>query len=461
MNRRQRLVSWFDQLLNGRTELAISPNLATDSGWSSLGRRRHDRDAGDIQQQYDDALTAWRKNPMAWRIIQTTTDYVVASGIHISSPDANMQRFIDAFWQHPENHMHTRLEGMSDELARAGDLFPILFRQRQDGVSLIRFITKDQVEEITTAPNDWEREISIKQKTTDPTKPKIWRTPHYRRATRNRAVIMHYSINRPIGAILGESDLTTMLPWLLRYSRMLEDRVRFHWATRLFLWFVQVPRQRVTEKAEQYRTAPEAGSVIVHDDSETWEAKSPVLRGADAAPDLKAVRNMIDAGSGYPPHWRGEAQDVNLATAQAMQEPAERHLLRRQTYFVWMLSDITYQAYIRANQLRPEMWPLPNTADFTQLFNIAAPDVSRSDNNALAQAAERLANAFDSIRSQYPQSDTLRRILLKLVLNFAGETATDETLDSIMDETVEPETQTEPSTTRPSPNGTAEKETAR
>jgi hypothetical protein len=170
---------------------------------------------------------------------------------------------------------------------------------------------------------------------------------------------------------------------------------------------------------------------------------------------------MIDAGSGYPPHWRGEAQDVNLATAQAMQEPAERHLLRRQTYFVWMLSDITYQAYIRANQLRPEMWPLPNTADYTQLFNIAAPDVSRSDNNALAQAAERLANAFDSIRSQYPQSDTLRRILLKLVLNFAGETATDETLDSIMDETVEPESQTEPSATRPSPNGTAEKEITR
>jgi hypothetical protein len=212
MNRRQRLISYLDQLLNGRTELAISPNLTTDGGWSSLGRRRHDRDAGDIQQQYDDALTAWRKNPMAWRIIQTTTDYVVASGIHISSPDANMQRFIDAFWQHPENHMDTRLEGMSDELARAGDLFPILFRQRQDGVSLIRFITKDQVEEITTAPNDWEREISIKQKTIDPTKPKIWRTPHYKRSFRNRAIIMHYSINRPIGAILGESDLASTGP---------------------------------------------------------------------------------------------------------------------------------------------------------------------------------------------------------------------------------------------------------
>jgi hypothetical protein len=123
-----------------------------------------------------------------------------------------------------------------------------------------------------------------------------------------------------------------------------------------------------------------------------------------------------------------------------------------------MLSDIIYQAYTRANQLRPELWPMPKTNNYTQLFNIAAPDVSRSDNHALAQAAERLANAFQSIRDQYPQSDTLRRILLKLVLNFAGEVASDETLDAIMEETVEPSTQTVTPATRPNPNGTAVKE---
>ena len=233
---------------------------------------------------------------------------------------------------------------------------------------------------------------------------------------------------------MGESDLATILPWLLRYSRMLEDRVRFHWATRLFLWFVQVPRNRVQEKAEQYRVPPDAGSVIVHDESEQWDSKSPVLRGADAAPDMKAVRNMIDAGSGYPPHWRGEAADVNLATAQAMQEPAERHLKRRQNYFTWLLSDLTYQAYVRANQLRPELWPMPAEGNYKALFNISAPDVSMSDNNDLAQAAERLANAFDSINGQYPRSETLRRILLKLLLNFAGEPAADEVLDRILEE---------------------------
>ena len=133
------------RLLGNPEQLAISANLKTDGYWRTLNAGNHDRNAGDIQSQYDDALTAWRKNPMAWRIINITTDYTVANGITIASPEPSMQKFIERFWQHPENNIALRLEGMSDELARAGDLFPILFRERHTGISRLRFITKDQV----------------------------------------------------------------------------------------------------------------------------------------------------------------------------------------------------------------------------------------------------------------------------------------------------------------------------
>jgi hypothetical protein len=39
--------------------------------------------------------------------------------------------------------------------------------------------------------------------------------------------MLHYAVNRPLGALLGEGDLATLIPWLLRYSRMLEDLGRF------------------------------------------------------------------------------------------------------------------------------------------------------------------------------------------------------------------------------------------
>ena len=50
-----------------------------------------------------------------------------------------------------------------------------------------------------------------------------------------------------------------MIPWLLRYSRMLEDRVRLHWAVRAFLWLVTVPSNKIDAKREQYRTPPDSG----------------------------------------------------------------------------------------------------------------------------------------------------------------------------------------------------------
>ncbi len=401
MTWRTKLAKWLtgDQY----SAFTVNPNLITDDGWKSHGRR-HDRDHADIRSQYDDALTAWRKNPMAWRIIQITTDYTVGEGIKISSPNKDMQRFIEKFWFHPENRIGLRLEGMAEELARSGDLFPLLFREKHTGMSLLRFLTKDEVLKIETKKSDWEKETAVIQATDDPTNPKRWVTPHsHARQTLQSGRPCTTTSTSPSGPSSANPTWPPSCPGCSATRRMLEDRVRFHWATRLFLWMVRVPRNRVAEKAEQYRRPPDAGSIIVHDESEEWEVKSPVIRGADAAPDLKAVRNMIDGGSGYPPHWRGEATDVNLATAQAMQEPAERHLARRQNYFIWLLQDITYQAYQRAHQVRPQLWPAIEENRYHILFNSAAPDVSRTDNQVLAQATNNLAAAFAIHQRAVPQ----------------------------------------------------------
>ena len=245
--------------------------------------------------------------------------------------------------------------------------------------------------------------------------------------------MLHYSVNRPIGALIGESDLATMLPWLQRYSRMLEDRVRMHWAVRAFLWIVTVPTNLVAPKTEQYRTPPEGGSIIVKDESETWEAVAPVLHASDASHDLMAVRNMVDAGSGYPPHWRGEPSSTNLATAQAMQSPTERHLVRRQRYFLFMLQDIIYTAYKRATELGKQR-PLADT-DYSNLFQVAAPDVSRSDNEQLARAASEMATALGALSTQLGgDSETYNRLALDMVTRFAGEPQKEETITKILAE---------------------------
>jgi hypothetical protein len=62
----------------------------------------HDYDSAKVAELYNDALTAWRKNPLAWRIVAITSDYVAGDGISLSSPYRSMRRFINEFWHHPK-----------------------------------------------------------------------------------------------------------------------------------------------------------------------------------------------------------------------------------------------------------------------------------------------------------------------------------------------------------------------
>jgi hypothetical protein len=422
--------------------LATLSAPVTDSpGWGALTERPHDPDPATMQEAYSDALTAWRRNPLAWRIIAITADYVLGDGIRISSPQRSLRNFIHAFWHHPLNRMDNRLESMCDELARSGDLFVLLFRNPQDGMSYIRFVTKDRIQKIETAPNDWEIETAFLE-TQDTGIPLRWRgaasdgrNPENADVPQGSedAVMLHYTVNRPLGALLGESDLAAMLPWLMRYARMLEDRLRLHWAVRSFLWMVTVPTHKIKEKQQQYAHPPEAGAIVVKDEGENWQAVTPNLNATDAQHDLKAVRGMIDAGSGYPPHWRGEAADANLATATAMQTPAERHLKRRQQYFIFVLQDILYHAYQRA--ATAGFLPRLKTSDYDALFTVQAADISRDDNEAMARAAAQIAQTYQVLGNQFNaprQSPRLARLFTRLIFKFAGAPLDEGALDDIL-----------------------------
>lgn len=245
--------------------------------------------------------------------------------------------------------------------------------------------------------------------------------------------MLHYAVNRPLGALLGESDLASMLPWLMRYARMLEDRLRLHWAVRSFLWMVTVPTHKIKEKQQQYAHPPEAGAIVVKDEGENWQAVTPNLNAADAQHDLKAVRGMIDAGSGYPPHWRGEAADANLATATAMQAPPERHLKRRQQYFIFILQDILYHAYRRA--VEAGFQPRLKSSDYDALFTVQAADISRDDNEAMARAAAQLAQTYQTLSAQLNAekgSPRLARLFTRLIFKFAGAPLDEGTLDEVL-----------------------------
>jgi len=429
---RARIAQTIYRIISGRPpQLAtVSAQVDDSAGWQTFSGAPHDRDAAEVQQLYHDALEAWRKNPLAKRIVDITTDYTVADGITLEAP-GDIGRFVQRWWLHSKNSMDLRLPALCDELTRAGDLFLSLHRNENDGISYLRPIPKDRIIRIHTAENDWETELGFSE-IQDAGEARFWHSPAHPDAESAPAVMIHYAVNRPVGALLGESDLATILPWLRRYSRMLEDRVRLNWAVRAFLWMVTVPSNKVQAKKSQYATAPEAGSIIVKDESETWEPVTPSLNARDAGNDLKAVRRMIDAGPGFPPHWRGEPEDTNYATAKAMHDAANRHLRRRQLYLRYMLIDLAHISYTRARQAG-HYRARPDRTKITALL----PDISREDNATLATAARDLATAYSSLRQEITPAgpvDTFSRIMLSVISKFAGEPLSADQIDAILQE---------------------------
>ncbi len=408
---------------------AVTVQVDDSPGWVGFQGGPNDRDASEIAQLYDDALTAWRKNPMAKRIIDCTVDYVLGDGVTPSAP-GQIGAFVKKWWDHPKNHMSRRLPELCEELGRSGDLFLTLHTNPIDGISYVRPIPKDRIIKIETASNDWETELAYHE-IQQAGEPRRWLSPHHPDADESPAIMLHYCINKVVGALLGESDLATMLPWLLRYSRLLEDRVRLHWAARAFLWIVTVPSNLVKAKGEQYRAAPDSGSIIVKDDAEEWKAVSPDLKGFDAQFDMRAIRQMIDAGSGMPPHWRGEAHDVSLATAQAMEHSASRHLRRRQLYIRFMVQDLTHHAYSRAAALG-----LARAKPNRDAITVEMTDIDRVDNRDLADASHTIARSLEiATRTTHTErSETLRRLALRLILRFGGEQLDEDTFDTIFQE---------------------------
>ena len=403
-----------------------------------------DKEWGELLQEFTDALTAWRKNPMARRVVGTVTAYVVGGeGFRLTAPGYKLlDDWLKKFSTHPNNRLTVRQSDWCDELCRTGELFPILYTNPIDGMTYLRAMPASSIKRIDWKEGDWEDEQIYYEKSSAPGgEEKPWYHPSMQDlsqvvvkngeefdAEKFRAML-HYAINRPVGCVRGESDLAPVLPWLKRYSRWLEDRVRINATFRAFLWFVSVPGRLVDKKRKQYSQTPPAGSVMVLEKGmEEWEANSPEVNAADVSADGTALRLMNVAGSpGLSLLDFGEAEQTTLAAARTLGEQRRRFLLRRQAYFGWILADIAVHSWNRRVQLGKK-GRLITAADIT----VRRPDIAPEDNMRLASAARVITQALQELQNMVGRSDDLKKLSARLLLKFAGEGVSDVEFDNIV-----------------------------
>lgn len=402
------------------------------SGESLTDRYAYDRE--EIQQQ---ALEAWRVNPLARRIVGLTSQYVVGGGVTTSCPHAATASFLKSFWEHPLNRLAIRVYEWCDELTRSGNLF-LLLTTDASGMSYVRAIPAMQVKEIRSRPNDLDQELSFEmqpnwnmscshgQSTTledakSPLEAEIWPAYDAQAETLNsdgsyKPVMLHYAINRPVGAQWGESDLAPVLRWLSRYAAWLEDRARLNRYRTAFLYIVHAKfsseAERRVRQSALNAAPPSPGSILVTDDNETWEALHPRLESDDAAQDGLALKKMLAAGAGIPMHFLAEPEGSTRTTAEAAGGPTYRHFEQRQRFFLWLLTDLLHAVVNRHSLVDGRV---SRRAEIT----LNGADISARDNVSLAMAASNISQALFNLRDRGLIDDAE---LLRLVYRFCGET---------------------------------------
>ena len=391
-----------------------------------VGTRRYDESARDRydydrQDVLDQCLEAWRDSPIARRVVELTSQYVIGAGFDIQCDHDPTRRFLSEFWGHRLNHMPSRVVELCDELTRTGNLF-ILLSTDPAGMSYIRAIPASDIDQISAAQNDIEQAIRF---TTKAGVDLVAHTyPAYNPALDERdengnfgPVVLHYAVNRPAGAQWGEPDLAPLLPWLRRYAAWLEDRVRLNRFRNAFMFVVTgnfaSEEARKARQAQLAANPPSPGSIMVCDQSETWAVISPKLEALDANTDGLAIKKMIASGVGIPLHFLAEPEGTNRTTAESAGGPTFRRFEQRQRYFMWLLSDLLSVVQTRRAGVDRGIDPDAPIA-------VKGSDISARDNVSHSIATVNMLNALERL---YDMGLISARELLRATYRFAGEPA--------------------------------------
>jgi hypothetical protein len=366
------------------TALAASPerdNNFFTGGMSDLYQQ--DRNSWDRRKMFAEALRAWRVNPIARRIVNLTTSFIVGKGLTIKvKDDPATERFLLEWWNHPLNKIGKNAKRWKDEDVRAGNLF-FLFSVDESGMSYIRAVPAELIEEIETSPNDVEQETRyLKNAGLD----EGWDA--YQPEGNQRSFMVHFASNKPVGSVWGEANLWPLLVWIGRYSGWLEDRVRLNRFRTAFMYVVRGQyaneAERVARERQINANPPKPGSVLVTNAAagEEWGILSANLDAFDASVDGMAVKKHIASGVGFPLHYLAEPESATRTTAEAAGTPTFRTLEEEQyEYFECIRELARIACEIRAR--------VDNSINPKAEIEIDGPDITERDNATLALALGR------------------------------------------------------------------------
>jgi len=303
------------------------------------------------QRQMSIAHYLWQNNPVAYRIIELFTDFVVGDGVTVTAKDPRVQERIDRFWDDPDNAMDMLMFERAQELGLMGTWMVKPFVNKVNGDVKLSPVDPAWVTKIVPDKDRAGRAYSVEVVIGVGSGPGTWKVispqdqnPNAKDFGMLSGDVFYFPVNKLTYTVQGISDIYRQADWIDAFDQFL-----FHALERIVFLNAHLYEITITgggdgvvkKRAQELaQNPPKSGGFRVHDEKEKWEALAPKINSAEVEEMGRMVKMLILGTAGIPEHWFGQGGDVNRAASIEMGTPIFRKLKRRQAYWVEVLSTL-------------------------------------------------------------------------------------------------------------------------
>lgn len=350
----------------------------------------------------------FRSSPVARRVIEVRSNYVLGDGVRVTAQDADVQAVIDAFLADPFNQFDRRVHGLVNAWRTYGELILPVTVNRVDGKVRVGFISPDRVAEVIPSPTNVADVVAIRLKDSvdadgrpvDGPVLKVIRLvedPNDADFGHYRGDVFYIPANRLPDQTRGLSDLWTIADFVTAHEETIWSLAEGAAIRNAFVLHVVYKGLDEDELAERFDTTnalpPTPGEMVVTNDQVEYRFLTPTFGASDAAAWGDIILAVIATGADLPPWVLGKQDDPNKASAGVFTGPmlrAMKELQRELRAWVEDLIDFVVDQATRVPGLIP--------ADADLSFEVITPDLDNRDVTASAAALQQGGTAIVGLR---------------------------------------------------------------
>jgi hypothetical protein len=393
------------------------------------------RDINPILQDRQIRL-AWylyTRNPIARRIIDIQTEFVLGEGISVTSEDPNVDAVLRRHWMHPTNDWASKAFARFRDLRLFGEACWTVAETPGTGTVVLGVIDPERIARVVHDSVQVDEPDTIVIKSNIATgKEQFFKVIRYDPLMDGfdatlppgyEALCFYFRINNVATATRGLSDLFGLIDYLDAIDQFTWSQTERARIANAMVWDITIKggqQPDVDAEIKRIRTQQPTrpGGVNVHSDSIEWQLLSPNLGATEAETMIKILMRTVLGGAGLPEHYFAKGDETNRATAQEQSDPVIKRMTAIQREFVSMIDRVLRYQYDRARQKDSSLKAL--SLEEPVPWRIDHPDMSVKDVAKIAAGFGQVTAALaEAERQGYVSNETARRAFLQH-LKFLG-----------------------------------------